>query len=361
MKKTGLVVSVLVICLVFAGYGLYVFASEKSTKQAAGQAATATQAPAADSKTSAPAKENSVAQPQASTINAATVNGVAIPRSEYDAEAAKFDKQVVMSGRSSDDKEVVAMRGKIIESLVGRELLRQEAQRQGLKPEEGEVDAQIEILKKRFGSEEEYQNTLKKMNVADSALKEQFAAEIVLRKLVEKDVASKITLGPNEARDFYDKNPEIFKTPASVRASHILVKLEENASPEAKAKAREKITAIRKKIADGGDFAAVAKEVSECPSKEQGGDLGFFQKGQMVGPFETAAFSLKVGELSDIVETEYGYHIIRVTEKKDAGVMSFEEIQSRIEQHVKGEKMAGQLTKYVDDLKSKAKVEVFVK
>ncbi|MCE5334301.1 MAG: peptidylprolyl isomerase, partial [Desulfobacteraceae bacterium] len=344
-----------------AGYGLYVFASEKSTTKAAGQASTTTQAPAADTKASAPAKESSVIQPQANGPDAAKVNGIAIPKSEYDAEAAKFDRQVAMTGRSGDDKEIVAMRGKIIENLIGRELLRQEAQKQGLKPENEEVDAQIDSLKKRFGSEEEYQNTLKKMNVTEGTIKEQFAAEIVLRKLVEKDVASKITLGPNEAREFYDKNPEIFKTPESVRASHILVKVEENASPEERAKAQEKIKAIRKRIADGGGFAAIAKEVSDCPSKEQGGDLGFFQKGQMVGPFETAAFSLKVDELSDIVETEYGYHIIKVTGKKDAGVMAFEEMQPRIEQHVKGEKMAGQLVKYVDDLKSKAKVEIFVK
>lgn len=356
MKKSGLIVSILVICLFFAGYGLYVFASEKSSKKPAGETA-----PSGATTAAPAAKESTVAQPQAVNPNAATVNGVAISRAEYDAEAARFDRQVAMTGRKADDKEIAAMRASIIENMIGRELLKQEAEKQGIKPDSGEVDAQLDALRKKFASEEEYQGALKKMNVTEGAIKDQFAQELVLRKLVDKDVASKITLDSSEAKDFYDKNPEIFKTPESVRASHILVKFEDNASPEDKAKALEKIKAVRKKIADGADFAQTAKEVSECPSKEQGGDLGFFQKGQMVGAFETAAFSLKLGELSDIVETEYGYHIIKVTEKKDAGVMAFEEMKPRIEQHVKSEKMAGQLVQYVEGLKSKAKVEVYVK
>ena len=345
MKKTRLIAFV-VVCFMLAGFGFYVSAADKPAKK--GQEAAS---PAKGTKE----KTESVVQ------NAATVNGSPILKSEYDAEVTRLDRQIAMTGRTLDDKEMSGMKQKILDNLVGRELLKQEADKKAIKSDAAEVDAQMENLKKRFGTEEEYQGTLKKMNLTEESLKKQFSSEIVLRKLLEQEVASKIVLEPNEAKEFYDSNPEVFKAPEMIRASHILVKVEQNATPEEKAKALEKMKGIQKKIQDGADFAQVAKEVSDCPSKENGGDLDFFQKGQMVGPFETAAFSLKPGQVSDIVETEFGYHLIKLTDKKGPGVMTFEEMQPRIEQHGKSEKMTQQVTQYVDKLKSKAKIEILVK
>ena len=198
------------------------------------------------------------------------------------------------------------------------------------------------------------------MNLTEDKLKAQIASDLVLRALIDQEVASKITVGPNEAKEFYDKNPEYFKTPEMVRASHILVTVAKDATPEDKAKALAKIKDVQKKIQGGADFAEEAKAVSDCPSKEKGGDLDFFQKGQMVPAFETAAFALKPGQMSDIVETEYGYHLIKVTDKKEAGVVAFDEIKPRIEQQIKNEKVGQQLAQYVEQLKSKAKIETLV-
>ena len=156
------------------------------------------------------------------------------------------------------------------------------------------------------------------MNMTEPGLKDYFASQFAIQKLLDKDLASKIVVTPEEVKAFYDGNPDVFKTPEMVRASHILVKVDKAASDEEKAKALEKIKAIQKRIKSGEDFAKVAKEVSDSPSKDDGGDLDFFQKGQMVPPFEKAAFSMKPGETSDIVETEVGYHIIRLTDKKEA-------------------------------------------
>jgi len=199
------------------------------------------------------------------------------------------------------------------------------------------------------------------MNLTEPGLKDYFASQLVIKKLVDKDLASKIVVTPEEVKAFYDGNPDVFKTPEMVRASHILVKVDKTASAEEKAKALEKIKAIQKRIQNGEDFAKVAKEVSDCPSKDNGGDLNFFQKGQMVPQFENAAFSMKPGQTSDIVETEFGYHLIRLTDTKEAGTMSFEEVKPRIEQHLKTEKMSQEFPKYVETFKSKAKIEVFVK
>jgi peptidyl-prolyl cis-trans isomerase C len=355
MRKAGLIVFVLIAALVLAGYGFYVSAADKTPKKTTQQEASPS------SGTQASPSQDTAMKPENKGQNVATVNGVALSKADYDVEVSRLDKQIAMSGRTPADAEMVVMKQKILDNMIGREVLKQEAAKQGIKADEAEITIQMTELKKKFGSDEEFKNALTKMNVTEDSIRSQFKDELALRKLIEKEVADKITLGPNEAKDFYDKNPEIFKSPEMVRASHILVKVEQGASPEDKAKALEKIKAIQKRIQGGEDFAEVAKQVSDCPSKEQGGDLDFFPREQMVGPFADAAFAMKTGQISDIVETEFGYHLIKDTDRKEAGVMAFEEMKPRIEQHVKSEKVNQQLAQYVDKLKSSAKIEILVK
>jgi peptidyl-prolyl cis-trans isomerase C len=216
-------------------------------------------------------------------------------------------------------------------------------------------------LKKRFPNEAEFDNLLKKMEISEADLKTQFSQDMAIKKLIDQQVASKVTVSDEDTKAFYDGNPEVFKTPEMIRASHILVKVDPQATDEEKAKAREKINDAQKRVQKGEDFATLAKELSDCPSSANGGDLDFFQKGQMVKPFEDAAFALKPGAVSDVVETQFGFHIIKVTDKKDAGAMSYDEIKGRIEQHLKQEKVNQQLSQYVDQLKGKAKIETFEK
>ena len=282
------------------------------------------------------------------------------PMSDYQAGLDQLHRQVSMTGRQPDEKEMPTLKQRILDNLIDRELLKQEAEKRGIKADDAEVNAQLDAVKKGT-TPENFANSLKQMNMTEPALKDYFASQLAMKKLIDKELASKIVVTPEEVKAFYDGNPDVFKTPEMVRASHILVKVDKTATAEEKAKALEKIKGIQKRIQGGEDFAKVAKEVSDCPSKDNGGDLNFFQKGQMVPPFENAAFSMKPGETSDIVETEFGYHIIKLTDKKDAGTMSFDEVKPRIEQHLKSEKMSQEFPKYIETFKSKAKIEIFVK
>jgi peptidyl-prolyl cis-trans isomerase C len=183
---------------------------------------------------------------------------------------------------------------------------------------------------------------------------------MAIKKMIEQEVTSKITITPEKSKSFYEKNPELFKTPEMVKASHILVTVPENASDEQKAQAKTKIEEVQKRLQKGEDFAALAKEVSDCPSKEKGGDLDFFERGQMVGPFEEAAFALKPGETSGIVQTQFGFHLIKVTDRKEPSTTPYEEIKGKIEQHLKQEEANEQLVKYIEGLRTNAKIETFV-
>jgi peptidyl-prolyl cis-trans isomerase C len=148
--------------------------------------------------------------------------------------------------------------------------------------------------------------------------------------------------------------------PEQIRASHILIKFDAADSGtdpnEAKTKAKATTEGLLKQIKEGADFAELAKAHSACPSAPSGGDLGFFPRGQTTPPFEKVAFELQVGQVSDIVETEYGFHIIKVTDHKDASVVSFEQAKPDIVEQLKQEKQTKFVEEYINSLKAHANI-----
>lgn len=347
MKKAGLLASVFVFLISFILLACYGFraslAADKTSKGAA-----------ADKETASAGKDS------ANLKNAATVNGKPIPMSDYQAGIDQLQRRISMTGRQPDEKEMPALKQRILENLIAGELLRQEIEKKKIKVDDSEVNAQLDAVRKSIPPED-FANSLKQNNMTEESLKVYFGSQLAKNKLVETELGPKVSVTQEEMKAFYDANPELFRTPEMVRASHILVAVAKAAAPDDKAKALEKIKDIQKRIQGGEDFAQVAKEISDCPSRQHGGDLGFFQKGQMVPPFEKAAFAMKPGETSDIVETEFGYHIIRVTDVKAPATASFEEAMPRIEQHLKREKMSQEYPKYIETLKSKANIKIFVK
>jgi peptidyl-prolyl cis-trans isomerase C len=291
----------------------------------------------------------------------AVVNGTVITKALFEKEMGRYEQQISMSGQAPGPGEATDAKDKVLKGLVDRELLIQQSKKLGIVMSDAELNDQIAGLKKRFSTEEQFTDALKQMNLTEAQLKEELRQDMAIKKMIDQEVGSKVTVTDQEAKAFYDAHPDYFKTPEMVRASHILIKVDPKATDADKAKAREKIAAIQKKVQEGGDFAALAKESSECPSSANGGDLNYFQRGQMVGPFEEAAFSLKPGTVSAIVETQFGYHLIKVTDKKEPGVTPYEEIKDRIEKHLKQQKVNEQVAMYVDQLRSTAKIETFAK
>jgi peptidyl-prolyl cis-trans isomerase C len=181
------------------------------------------------------------------------------------------------------------------------------------------------------------------------------------QKLLDTQFAGKVDVNEVDVVRFYVENKSRFEILEQVRASHILITPETSdpntdpnvAKAKAKAKAEELLGQIK---ASGADFATLAKANSQCPTAASGGDLGFFPRGKMAPPFEKAAFELKVGQVSDVVETRYGYHIIRVTDRKEARVIKFEEARSEIIGRLTQQKQREIATEYIESLKQKAKI-----
>ncbi len=174
---------------------------------------------------------------------------------------------------------------------------------------------------------------------------------------LQKEVLNKVKVTEKDAKAYYDKNPDMFKSPEQVKARHILIQVPKGATDEEKKKLKEKAEEVLKKVKAGEDFTKLAAEFSDDPgTKSKGGELGFFSKGSMVPAFEQAAFSLKPGEVSDLVETEFGFHVIKVDEKKAAVAEPFETIKDKVTQQVLREKQEAKVTEFVEQALKKAKV-----
>lgn len=321
---------------------------------------------AADSEQKAQPEKNAVTasvKPSEAVQNVpdvvAKVNGAAIKAIEL-----RRAKKVMMSGQPG--MQIPPERQKDFEQqamsqLVSAELLYQAGQKMVIKDIDKQIDDKLAQGKARFTKPEDFAKAIKDLEMDESELRDYTRRDLVITNFIEQTIVPKITVTEDESRKFYDQNPDKFNRAESVRASHILLGVDAKASAEDKKKAREKVEKLRKDLAGGADFAALAKENSTCPSSQQGGDLGFFGKGQMVPAFEQAAFALKPGEVSDIVETQFGYHIIKLMDKKAAETVAFKEVRPRIEEFLKGQKVSAAVNAYLTDAKKTAAVEMFLK
>lgn len=187
-----------------------------------------------------------------------------------------------------------------------------------------------------------------------------FSDNFLANEYIKREVAQKVTVSDENLKSYYDTNKDEFKTPEMVKARHILVKADASASADDKKKAQERAETYLKKIKEGEDFAKLASELSDDPgSKPKGGDLGFFPRGRMVKPFEDAAFSLKTGEMSGIVETQFGFHIIKVEDKKDSTVEPFDTVKERLRQKLLQERQRTAITEFIDKTMQDSKTEFF--
>lgn len=292
--------------------------------------------------------------------NAASVNGVNITEEDVNRQMFALEQHWLSSkGTAVRPDMVPVLRDRILDELIDQELLYQESRKQGLEVTDEAVDEEIEALRKGYPDEEAFKDGMRQMSFSEATLKLQMKKNLSIKKLVEKEILSKVRISDEDIKSFYGSHPDLFKEPERVRASHILIKSEADTDPAAKEERRKKLEAVKKRLDQGEDFAALAKEVSQCPSAEKGGDLGYFERGKMVKPFEDAAFSMKPGDVSDIVVSSFGFHIIKVTDKKPERRVPYDESREKIRQYLERTRFLEAKNSYVAELKKKGTVERF--
>ena len=255
------------------------------------------------------------------------------------------------------------IRQQILDRIIVQRLLDEKAKEANIVITEEELTSQftrVAAAQKPPLSLDEFKTKLAEYGQNFDELKQQIRKEMTYQKVVEAQWGGKINITEEDAKKYYDEKPTQFDVKEQVRASHILIRpdiTDPNADPnQVKAEAKAKIQGLLEQIKGGADFAELAKANSACPSAAQGGDLKFFSRGKMVPPFEKAAFALEVGKVSDIVETQFGYHIIKVTDRKDAGTTSFEQARDNIIKQLTQKKQSELIIKYIDSLKAEANI-----
>lgn len=246
----------------------------------------------------------------------------------------------------------------IIDSLIVKMLLVEECDRQKITASDEDVNTVVRQIESSLPPESGFKDWLTKRGVTEEEFRVTVVEDIRMNTLLEQQVKDIPVPTETEMKAWYETNSTKFEIPESVKARHILIATGGDDDEAAKAEKRKKAETIRKQLKEnsGDGFADAAAASSDCPSKEKGGSLGVFRRGQMVPAFEDAAFSQKVGEIGPVVETRFGYHIIQVQEHNDAGMVAFESVKGDIEKQMLQERKKEVVIAYIDKLKSDAAI-----
>jgi peptidyl-prolyl cis-trans isomerase C len=288
----------------------------------------------------------------------ARVNGEAVTRTEFDRVVQALEARA--GGPIPAEQRDQVLR-RVLDQLVGYKVLVQETGARHIEVPDSEVDTRLTQIRGQFPSEEAFTRMLAERNLTLEQVRSDARQDMAISKMIDREIASRIAVTPEQIADFHAKNPDQFKQGESVRASHILIGVPRGADEPTRAQARAKAEQVLEEVKAGKDFAALAREHSSDPgSAANGGDLGFFQRGQMVGPFNDAAFSLAPGTTSGLVETDFGLHIIKVAEKKAGRTIPLEEVKPQVEQYLQQVNRQQQTDLFVNGLKAKGTIEVFI-
>ena len=314
-------------------------------------------APAADQAASAAPP---AVKPVPATLPAvvATVNGESVE--SWEIENAVKRAEARAGGPVPTDKRDEVFRN-VLDQIVAFHMLAQDARSRKLETTAADIDTQMAEIRKSFETEEAFKQNLASQGLTVDQLRRQTGMSMLVQKILEIEVNSKVSVSDADVTDFYQKNLERFKEGETVRASHILIAVPQDADDAKKQAARAKAEQVLKQAKGGADFAKLAREQSQDPgSAPQGGDLGFFPKGQMTPTFEEAAFALKNGAVSGLVESPFGLHIIKVVDRKPPRTMPLEQVSPEIRNFLTQGQRQKALETFLEASKAKAKIQILV-
>lgn len=301
----------------------------------------------------------SVAQAALSSMVVAKIGGKSVTMQDIQRQEDMLTQQ--LQGYA-DSTQIVAMKETIkkqaFNNSINRVLLENALAKDGAKADKKTVDERLDSFRKNFVSDEAYNADLVKRGMNADQFRREVEIGILAEKLFDKRTASIKPVTEQDARAFYDNNEERFVQPERIKASHILLQVNKDDTDAIRAQKKAEAQRILGEIKKGADFAEMAKKYSDCPSKQQGGDLGYFERGRMDPTFEKAAFGLKTGQMSGIVETPFGYHIIKATDHAAASTVPFDQAKQNIIQYLTEQKKQQALTTYFDSLRAASNVQV---
>lgn len=283
---------------------------------------------------------------------AASINGEVLTVNELDNYYSRLNPQT----------QAYITKTMLLDELINKRVMVTEAEKKGIFVNQSEIDDYIKgFLSQIQISKEDLEARLIAQNLSWEILTLDIKQQLLITKLYQSEIIEKVNVSDKELEDYYDENIDLFKTAEQVRAEHILICHKESLRCESNMTKEEALAKINqiKSMVTSTNFEELAKKYSKDPSSENGGDLGYFEKGTMVKPFEDAAFSLSIGGVSDVVETQYGFHILKILDIKQSSVQKLDEVKEDLMQQLLLEKQQEEFKTYLEGLKSKANIKIF--
>lgn len=290
----------------------------------------------------------------------AAVNGVGITKRDFIWALSSEEQRLTSSGKILTPEEKNDLKRSVLDQLVNREILYQESRKKNIVVSELKIEQEYGRIRASMMSDIDLETIKKELDMDENHIKNEFRRVFAIKMLMAQELVIDDSVTEKETRDFYDSNPDKFIIPGPIYVRHILIQVKPGADETRKADARKKAEEIYEKVKAGEDFSELAKAYSEGPSAVKGGAIGWLKTGRTVKAFEDAAFALGVGEVSGIVETPYGFHIIKVTDKKPDRVFAYDDIQEQLSDYLKKQKVSLTEKAYIEKLKKKATIEQFV-
>ncbi len=284
---------------------------------------------------------------------AVVVNDEVVTLSEIDAAAAPLSEKykTIYSGEELDKKLSFA-RHDAVEQLIDQKVLLGAAKRENVEVSEKEIDARVEDVAKNFSSRSDFEKAIQGQGMTMTKLRARYKDQIMVRRLIEKKVISRISVSPVEVDNYYKEHSDRFAAPEEISLRNILIRMKDD--PSDTQKRAELAQDILKRLKSGEDFAALAKEYSEGPGAEEGGSMGFVRRGDLMKQIEDAVFNLEPGGVSEIIQTSLGYHMFKVEERVKARTPELAEVKRKVEDTIFREKIDKGAKEFVKDLRKHA-------
>jgi parvulin-like peptidyl-prolyl isomerase len=278
----------------------------------------------------------------------AMVNGTSLTQKDLDAELDRLIPTITFHRSVSNEKRKFYY-DQALQELINRELQYQDALARNMKPEKEKLDAQMERIRNKFKTPEEYKAASEREGLSEENVRARIEKNMMIQTVFSDTVTAKVKVSDEEVKQYYEKNASRFKQPESVKLRLISAKDEKKAQD------------ILAKLKSGDDFGEIAYNMSEDSYREKRGDVGYMHKGRMVPEIEEAAFKLKIGETSGVINAENTWLIIKLEDKKPEHQLPFEEVRDKLKRDLEKERTKELNEKWIADLRAKAKIEVLLK
>jgi len=286
----------------------------------------------------------------------ALVNDVPITRRDVSEEEAIIAADIQLRNLMWNNRQIARLSDQVLETLIDRELLYQRAQQRNIQIRSQWIERALLDLKAKIGSASAFNAYLKSIDLTEEQLKERIKKGLIVRRLMRRDVLRRIKVSEAEMQAFFRRHPEFFIRKDQIRVRQIFIAFPDGDDVSARGAALLRIQSIQDRLREGANFAVLALEHSEDPSHVKGGDLGYLERTEMIPSFSEAAFALQPGEISDIVESRLGYHLIKMVDRIPSSQMAYRNTRTKIERTLRRNKEKAATADYLASLRRQATI-----